>query len=370
MKNLIKIICLAILICGLKINFLKAQTFTMPQVKGVITKDIHIKRETRQEFKSKDGLTVNYNFVKDDTSTYVSGVVLDNENYPMPGVSIKEKGTKNVVISDIEGKFSIKINPETVSLDITSIGLENQTLEFEKDATESTSSSPKEEKGDANAITSLTGMFVGSDGEEVVAQPNILISQNWVLIKEKLAIQMRFSGLQTNKDTIRFSNGIYLNKPEISKYNFELSAYFQNKFVFINLDLGVYKQQLNWYDNSTPSPIVKNGNITNSSAKLSAGVYYESSFYIFAQLNYFNVLNGVDNYISTFGNNAPKSFLNFELCGKFQVTDGIFKGVFLQPILSFHSNKYQDILGTQDKATFILKVGFDKPIFYKEVKKN
>ena len=366
MKKIHKITCLIILVCAFQFNFLKAQTFTMPQVKGVIAKDIPVERGILKKVKSMEGLIVKYNVVEN----IVSGVVSDDENNPIPGVSIKEKGSTNGVISDSNGKFSLKINDNTNSLDISYTGFASQTFELEKDTREQTSELSTEEMGDANAVTSLTGMFVGSDGEDIVAQPNILISQNWVLINDKLAIQMRFSGLQTNKDTIKFSNGLYLNKPEISKYNFDLSVYFQYKFVFANLDLGVYKQQLNWYDYTVSDPIVRNGNVTNSSVKISAGIYYGSSFYLFGQLNYFSVLNGVDNYTSTFGDNAPTSFLNFELSGKFQVTEGIFKGVFLQPILSFHSEKYQDILGTKDKASFIVKVGFDKPIFYKDEKKK
>src|SRR5690554_2702293 len=45
----------------------------------------------------------------------VYGVVQDDQQYPMPGVTIMEQGTSNGVITDVDGNFSIEVaNNESV----------------------------------------------------------------------------------------------------------------------------------------------------------------------------------------------------------------------------------------------------------------
>ncbi len=42
----------------------------------------------------------------------IKGNVVDEQGMPLPGVSIMEKGTKNTGITDIDGNFSLSINPK------------------------------------------------------------------------------------------------------------------------------------------------------------------------------------------------------------------------------------------------------------------
>lgn len=52
----------------------------------------------------------------------VSGAVLDQENNPLPGANILEKGTNNVVQSDLDGKFSINLKSQNAVLVVSFLG--------------------------------------------------------------------------------------------------------------------------------------------------------------------------------------------------------------------------------------------------------
>ncbi|MGE6219029.1 SusC/RagA family TonB-linked outer membrane protein [Nubsella zeaxanthinifaciens] len=58
----------------------------------------------------------------------IKGVVVDTKGYPLPGVGVKVKGTKNAISTDADGKFSLKnVDPEAV-LVFTSIGYKEQEI--------------------------------------------------------------------------------------------------------------------------------------------------------------------------------------------------------------------------------------------------
>ncbi|WP_240665709.1 TonB-dependent receptor [Lutibacter sp. HS1-25] len=58
----------------------------------------------------------------------VSGVVTEEAGNPLPGVNILEKGTKNGVTTDFDGKFTIKVNNAQAALEISYIGFKTQNL--------------------------------------------------------------------------------------------------------------------------------------------------------------------------------------------------------------------------------------------------
>ena len=55
----------------------------------------------------------------------VNGSILDENNQPIPGVTIVEKGTSNGVTSDFDGNFTIQVESGS-SLVISSIGFVSQ----------------------------------------------------------------------------------------------------------------------------------------------------------------------------------------------------------------------------------------------------
>jgi len=56
----------------------------------------------------------------------VNGTVTNNKNEPLVNVSIVEKGTKNGVVSDESGHFSIKVHETNALLEITYVGYKNK----------------------------------------------------------------------------------------------------------------------------------------------------------------------------------------------------------------------------------------------------
>ncbi len=57
----------------------------------------------------------------------ITGVVKDVNNMPIPGVNILEKGTKNGIQSDFDGKFSIRVSSSSSALVFSFIGYETAT---------------------------------------------------------------------------------------------------------------------------------------------------------------------------------------------------------------------------------------------------
>jgi len=60
-------------------------------------------------------------------SITVKGTVTDNNNESLIGVTIKEVGTNNGTITDINGNFEIKVSPNS-SLSFSYIGYKNKTV--------------------------------------------------------------------------------------------------------------------------------------------------------------------------------------------------------------------------------------------------
>jgi TonB-linked SusC/RagA family outer membrane protein len=58
----------------------------------------------------------------------ISGKVLDETGQPMPGVTVKEKGTNNVVITDAKGVFYISVPDNNTILALSYIGFESREL--------------------------------------------------------------------------------------------------------------------------------------------------------------------------------------------------------------------------------------------------
>ncbi|WP_144605842.1 SusC/RagA family TonB-linked outer membrane protein [Algoriphagus algorifonticola] len=53
----------------------------------------------------------------------VTGVVLDDSNLPLPGVSVLEKGTTNGTVTDLDGKFTLNVNSSESVLIFSFIGM-------------------------------------------------------------------------------------------------------------------------------------------------------------------------------------------------------------------------------------------------------
>ncbi len=67
------------------------------------------------------------NEISAQTKSSISGVILDEVGMPIPGANILEKGTKNAVSTDFEGKYMIRVTGPKSELVITYVGYENST---------------------------------------------------------------------------------------------------------------------------------------------------------------------------------------------------------------------------------------------------
>ena len=58
----------------------------------------------------------------------VNGTVVSDQNEPLVGVTVTESGTTNGVITDMDGKFSIKLKNATGNLTFSYVGFATQTV--------------------------------------------------------------------------------------------------------------------------------------------------------------------------------------------------------------------------------------------------
>ena len=58
----------------------------------------------------------------------VKGTVLDDNGAPLPGVSVTESMTNNSVVTDFDGNFTIQVGSEGVTLNISSVGFNENGL--------------------------------------------------------------------------------------------------------------------------------------------------------------------------------------------------------------------------------------------------
>lgn len=58
----------------------------------------------------------------------VSGKVTDNQNDPIPGVTVVEKGTTNGAITDMDGNFSLTVPGDNTILVFSFVGMKSQEI--------------------------------------------------------------------------------------------------------------------------------------------------------------------------------------------------------------------------------------------------
>ena len=89
------------------------------------------------------------------TSTTVSGVVKDETGFPLPGVNVIEKGTKNGAGTNMDGKFSLKLTSDNAVLVFSFIGYENLAIPVSGKTAINVSLTPNSESLDEVKIVSF-----------------------------------------------------------------------------------------------------------------------------------------------------------------------------------------------------------------------
>lgn len=70
--------------------------------------------------------TVSKNISADNPEKTVGGTIINSKSEPLGGVSVVEKGTKNGVVTNDKGRFSITVRDESTVLEITYVGYKSQ----------------------------------------------------------------------------------------------------------------------------------------------------------------------------------------------------------------------------------------------------
>nr|WP_299074428.1 TonB-dependent receptor [uncultured Allomuricauda sp.] len=60
--------------------------------------------------------------------TQITGVVVDDQNVPLPGANVQEKGTTNGVVTDFDGNFSISVSGSDATIVVSYIGFETKEI--------------------------------------------------------------------------------------------------------------------------------------------------------------------------------------------------------------------------------------------------
>ncbi len=85
----------------------------------------------------------------------VTGVVTDNEKLGIPGATILEKGTTNGTVSDINGKYSLKVSSANATLVFSFVGMTNQEISLNGRTTLNVVLEPSLVKVDEVVVTAL-----------------------------------------------------------------------------------------------------------------------------------------------------------------------------------------------------------------------
>ncbi|MEI6865512.1 SusC/RagA family TonB-linked outer membrane protein, partial [Flavicella sp.] len=143
---------------------------------------------------------------KTEISTYIeqtiniSGQILDETGFELPGATIIEVGTNNGTTSDFDGNFSLNVTSENSQVSVSYIGYETQTLTVGSRTLFSISMGPDSESLDEVIVVgygtktkkTLTGSVSIVEGEVLQHTPNANISAN---------LQGRLPGLTANQTT-------------------------------------------------------------------------------------------------------------------------------------------------------------------------
>lgn len=62
--------------------------------------------------------------------TQVSGKVVDDQNMPLPGANVLESGTKNGVVTDLDGKFRLEVSNPNAGIVVSYVGFADQSVKL------------------------------------------------------------------------------------------------------------------------------------------------------------------------------------------------------------------------------------------------
>ncbi|WP_316843808.1 SusC/RagA family TonB-linked outer membrane protein [Pedobacter psychrodurus] len=150
---------------------------------------ISYKIEDRAVLLKLKGNLIYNNTINQTIEIPINGKVVDEKGQPIPGVTITEKGTKNITSTSGTGEFAIKVKDNAAILVISYIGYQTKELTAGDVSTATITLTPSEQKLDEVVVTAL-GVEKSSrglsynvqqlDGKQLTAvkQPNMINALN------------------------------------------------------------------------------------------------------------------------------------------------------------------------------------------------
>lgn len=139
----------------------------------------------------------------------VSGIVSDEQNQPLPGVNILEKGTSNGVTTDVDGRYKISVANENSVLVFSFVGYANEEIKLNSQTVVNVTMTP-----DIQALSEvvvvgygsvrkrdLTGAVASVNSEEIKARPVAGINQ---------ALQGKVAGVQVTQNSNQAGGGVQI----------------------------------------------------------------------------------------------------------------------------------------------------------------
>lgn len=115
------------------------------------------------------------------SGTIISGVIKDDTGFPLPGVNVIEKGTKNTASSDIDGNYKLKLTTDKAVISVSYIGFETQSVSVAgKSVVNVTLKSSAEQLGEVKIVSygygtikkdNLVGSVSSISGKELSRMP-------------------------------------------------------------------------------------------------------------------------------------------------------------------------------------------------------
>jgi hypothetical protein len=205
----------------------------------------------------------------------------------------------------------------------------------------------------------IAASFVTSLGpnSQIYAQPNIVAGSNWQI--NNCAISFRVTGLFSNKDTTRYINATNLFKPEISNLCGRLMVLQRLKksgglsHFGVSFETNLFIQTLQSVKNSESIT----GSVTSSVNKIGLQFSPLDGMTVTARYQMLSNLTGKRDYQARFGSMGT-GFGNWEIAALLRVQDGPLKNLYFQPSIIFCDDKLHQLLGTNDGAVVLIRIGY------------
>lgn len=188
-------------------------------------KDLVALDEEKKQLVSKEIPTVKISSEEINKLTgerMITGVVVDNSNLPLPGVSVLVRGTSNGTQTDFDGKFSIKAK-KGETLEFSYVGMLTQTAKIDKSTNLSIALAD-----DGNTLSEVVVVGYGTTTKEAYTGTATKVSSNeirkdkkrnnsdkalvWNSKSDKGEFQVKAEALQSNSQSLQGKvAGVYIN---------------------------------------------------------------------------------------------------------------------------------------------------------------